>query len=254
MSQDHSDHNSKAEQEIIDDVEQFGCSIALFEADNYLPAFAYSIGLYKNFGHPEIICFGLQINVMTNLINDIRDMVKAGETVVPAKPYAEVIDNYDVQFVQVDKAFYPNYLGYASWFYGYSHDYPVLQLVWPDKQQLFPWDEAFNPAWKFKQPLLDRDTGFKFYEEKNLGVYTTKQAFEGEPILYVYHNEDGDWQFHTSDHPDITDSLLVSLEEITKLDPSINEIYHLQYGWSAWRSSIDENWQYAESEDEQDED
>jgi hypothetical protein len=72
--------------------------------------------------------------------------------------------------------------------------------------------------------------------------------------LYVYHNEDGDWQFHTSDHPDITDSLLVCLEEITKLDPTVNEIYHLQYGWSAWRSSIDENWQYAESENGQDED
>jgi hypothetical protein len=85
--------------------------------------------LYKNFGHPEIICFGLKINVMADLINDIRDMVKAGETIAPGKPYTEVIGDYDVQFVQVDKAFYPNYLGYASWFYGNSHNYPVLQLV-----------------------------------------------------------------------------------------------------------------------------
>jgi len=38
------------------------------------------------------------------------------------------------------------------------------------------------------------------------------------------------------------------LEEITKLDPSINEIYHLQYGWRAWRSSRYDEWQYGEDE------
>jgi hypothetical protein len=252
MDKDHSQHNTEAEAIIINNVEEYGCHLALIEPDNYLPGFVYTIGLYKNYRHPEVICFGLNTNVMAGILNHVRDIAKDGSAVVPNVLYPGYLQGYQVQFIEVDKAFYPNYLGYASWFYDYSHDYPVFQLVWPDKQQLFPWDEAFNPAWKFKQPLLDRDIGFKFYEKKNLGVYTTKQAFEGEPILYVYHNEDGDWQFHTSDHPDITDSLLVCLEEITKLDPSINEIYHLQYGWNAWRSSVDENWQYAESADEKD--
>ena len=59
-------------------------------------------------------------------------------------------------------------------------------------------------------------------------VFTTKQAFEGQPILFVYHNENGDWQFQTSELPDIQDSMVVALENITKLDPTINEIYHLQ--------------------------
>jgi hypothetical protein len=66
-----------------------------------------------------------------------------------------------------------------------------------------------------------------------LGVYTTIQAINGDPILYVYHHEDGDWQFHTSLEPNLDDSMLVFLEEITKLDQSINELYHLQLGWRA---------------------
>jgi hypothetical protein len=117
----------------------------------------------------------------------------------------------------------------------------------PDKQSNFPWDENFNSDWKFKQPLLDRNPDFKFSEQKNLAVFTTKQAFEGEPILYFYHNEDGEWEFHTSLEPKLTDCKLVSLENVTKLDPSINEICHLQYGWRAWRINKDDEWEYAEN-------
>ena len=121
-------------------------------------------------------------------------------------------------------------------------DFPVLQLVWPDKQNKYPQQDDFNPNWKFKQPLLDRNTDFKFYEERNCGVYTTKQVLEGAPILFVYHNEDGDWQFHSSAEPDLNDAKLVCLEEIVKLDPTINEIYYLPYGWAAWRDSKNEEW------------
>jgi hypothetical protein len=247
MTIDHSQHDKETKARIIADIEQYGCHLALLEPDNYLPAFAYSIGLFKKFKHPDIICFGLQIEVLGAVLNQARDLVKLGERLIPGRLYAEFLEGYSVQFLEVDKAYYQNYVGYGAWFYDRSFDFPLLQLVWPDKQHHFPWEKDFNPDWKFKQPLLDRNTDFKFYEERNVGVYTTKQAFAGEPILYVYHNTNGDWQFHTSLEPDLKDAMLVCLEEITKLDPSINEIYHLQYGWWAWRDSIEEDWQYEEN-------
>lgn len=248
MDDQHTQHDIEAKQSILSNIEKFGCHLFLIEPDNYLPGFVYSIGLYKKYGHSEIICFGLKTEVMASIINHACDLVKSGESLTTNRLYQGFLEGYDIQFVNVDQTFYPNYLGYAGWFYDMSFDFPVLQLIWQDKQNYFPWDENFNPDWKFKQPLLDRSTDFKFYEQRNLGVYTTKQAFEGDPILYVYHNEDGDWQFHTSLEPEIADSKLVCLEEITKLDPSINEIYHLQYGWSAWRSCRYDEWQYAEDE------
>lgn len=246
MNDQHSQHDIESKQAILADIEKFGCHIAIFEPDNYLPGFAYSIGLYTNYGHPEIICFGLKTEVLGSVINHARDLIKSGESLTTNQLYPDFLDDYPIQFVEVNKAFYPNYLGYAGWFYDRSFDFRVLELVWPDKQHNFPWDESFNPDWKFQQPLLDRNIDFKFYEERNLGVYTTNQVFEGDPILYVYHNEDGDWQFHTSLEPNLNDAKLVCLEEITKLDPSINEIYHLQYGWQAWRSSKEADWEYAE--------
>jgi hypothetical protein len=244
MTDDHSQHDNQSKQRIVEDIEKYSCHIALLEPDNYLPGFAYTIGLYEKFGHPEIICFGLPTNVMGSVLNTARDIVKQGGKITTTKQYPDFLNNYNVEFINVDKEFYANYFGYAGCYYNMTFNFPVLQLVWPDKQNKFPWDKDFNPDWKFKQPLLDRNTDFKFYEERNVAVFTTKQAFEGQPILFVYHNENGDWQFQTSELPDIQDSMVVALENITKLDPTINEIYHLQYGWRAWRKSTAEDWQY----------
>jgi len=251
MTGDHTQHDKEAKQAILENIEKYGCHLALLEADNYLPPFVYSIGLFKKFEHPEIICFGLKTEVMASILNHACDLVKAGEKLVPNKRYSGFLEGYDIQFLIVDKEFYPNYVGYAGWFYDMTFDFPVLQLVWPDKQHNFPWDEEFNSEWKFKQPLLDRDTDFKFFEERRLGVYTTSQALNGDPILYVYHNINGDWQFHTSLEPNLDDAILVSLEEITKLDPTTNELYHLPFGWRAWRDNKDLEWKCEKWEDEE---
>ena len=55
-------------------IEQHGCHLTLIEADNYLPAFVYSIGLFKKFEHPEIICFGLKSEVAASIINHACDL------------------------------------------------------------------------------------------------------------------------------------------------------------------------------------
>lgn len=51
-----------------------------------------------------------------------------------------------------------------------------------------------------------------------------KSAFNGDPISYVYPNENGNWKFHQSLEPNLGDAMFVYLEEITKLDPLTNFI------------------------------
>jgi len=194
--------------------------------------------------------FGLKTDVQAAILNHACDLMKAGEVLQTGKLYRGFLEGYSIQFIEADKDYYQNYVGYGGWYYG-SWEFPLWQVVWPDKQQLFPCEHGFNPAWKFKQPLLDRNTDFKFYEERNLAVFTTKQAFEGEPILYVYHNMDGEWQFLTELGADTANTMVVALSQITKLDHTINEIYHLPYGWRAWRVDSHSDWQTEEYEIEE---
>lgn len=242
MDNNHSRHDQETQKAILKNVEQYSCHLALVEADDYSPRFAYTIGLYKSFGHPEIICFSLAPDVMGAVLNYARDLAKEGKTLVPGESYANFLEGYAVQFVRVNQSYYPDYVGYGYWYYGNTFDFPLLQLIWPDKEHQFPWEDGFNPAWRFKQPLLDRNTDFKFREERNLGVYTTRQAFDGGPILYIYHNADGDWQFHTGPEPQMEDVMLVCLDEITKLDPTVNGVAQLGYGKRAVRADREARW------------
>ena len=52
-------------------IEKFGLQVIMVNATDYSPSFAYSIGLYKTYNHPEIICFGLPNDLGHGIINDI---------------------------------------------------------------------------------------------------------------------------------------------------------------------------------------
>jgi hypothetical protein len=146
-------HKDLDEAELAAKVEQYGWYVMLVPKDDEGPGFAYSIGLHKNFDHPEIIIFGLDLKVMWAMINEIGAQVKTGKHYETEKIYFGLIEKYGCVFEPVAERYYAEYFGYANWFYK-GTDFPALQCVWPDKAGLYPWHEDFNPEWLAAQPLL----------------------------------------------------------------------------------------------------
>ena len=66
--EEHAAHNAEAEAQIIRDVEQYGFHVAQFHGDGYSPSFAYTIGLFKTYGYPELICFGLNLELLHSVL------------------------------------------------------------------------------------------------------------------------------------------------------------------------------------------
>ncbi|MES2464486.1 MAG: hypothetical protein V4671_28325 [Armatimonadota bacterium] len=83
-----------------------------------------------------------------------------------------------------------------------------------------------------------------FEDPKNLAVVTTQQITSGDaPILYVFHDEEeGDWQFLDCGEPDTVRAAVVSLYNMTQIDPSLFGIADLPLGWEAWRETKDSIW------------
>lgn len=227
---------------IQDIIDEYGCQVMQVEGNDYLPAFAYTIGLFQQFNHPEIICFGLSQEVLQTLLNNVKDRVEDEEIIEPGVNYKGFLDgDAEVTFLEVDKEFYEEYLGYGKWFYG-GEDFPALQLVWPDKKKRFPWDQKFDENLQFIQPLLDRDVDFRFYESRQLGVFVTQSVMDGGLITYVSHDEEGDWFFLDDEDVDDEKIMIVALDSVVQIDPTINGINYLQYGWEARRQARDGEW------------
>ena len=192
---DQKEHKHFDEQRLSDDIENLGWTVLLMPATKYLPSFAYTVGLWKNYRHPELISFGLTTKTLHLIINDAGEIIKLGQIIEINKTYNDFFENSKTEFIKVDNRNIVDYFGNAINFYG-TQDFPALQLIWTDRNNNFPWDKDYEEEFKFRQPLLDRNVEFKFREEKNLGIFTTRQWLElDKPILRVVHDNDGDWQF-----------------------------------------------------------
>lgn len=86
-------HDCRNDSKTRSDIEEYGLSVIIVEATDYLPSFAYSIGLWEKFKHPEIICFGLIVQTLHSIINDVADLVKAGQVIQTERPCDNIFES-----------------------------------------------------------------------------------------------------------------------------------------------------------------
>ncbi len=75
------------------------------------------------------------------------------------------------------------------------------------------------------------------------------------PVLVVTHFEDDhSWAFTCGVTDNQDDAMVVAMESVIALDPTLSEVIDLEPGWSAYRNAIGDLWTYEQDEDFDDED
>lgn len=84
----------------------------------------------------------------------------------------------------------------------------------------------------------------------NTVSFTTRFVIDGSrPILEVYHDHDGEWQFLCGTTLNSADLKIVCMGCMLDRDPTLAELSRLPEGWKATRASADESWIKEEDED-----
>jgi Domain of unknown function (DUF4262) len=229
------------DRKLLADIDQYGWHVIGIEEDDEGPGFAYSVGLYRTFGHPEIMVVGLAIDVMFGMVNQIGELVRGGKRFEQLDESGDVLDGFNVAFRQVEAVHYVQYVGYAMWFYG-GDSFPILQMVWPDSRHCYPWHPHYPAALAGRQPVLSASSSWPFHEGKNRACFTTRRVLDGLPILFVSHDQDGDWQFLCGTTNELKDGALVCLGEMLGTDGTLGEVAELPEGWRAERLKFGEPW------------
>ena len=76
-------------------------------------------------------------------------------------------------------------------------------------------------------------------------VFTRCHIIEqNNPILYVKHDEDGDWQFLCGENHTTEDARIIAFQEIINIDPSVNKVSNIKCGQIAVRESKESEWKF----------
>ncbi len=117
--------------------------------------FAYTIGLYKNFKHPEIAVTAIGQNQASELLNRLAERVASGERFELGKIYEKEDGMRRSMYARVENKNYRDHFGTAQDYYNGLY-FPVIQRVTADKEGRFPWDEGCEPVLKAAQKLLGK--------------------------------------------------------------------------------------------------
>lgn len=84
---------------------------------------------------------------------------------------------------------------------------------------------------------------YPFHDSPDTAVITCRHIIEdGEPVLFVTHDDDGMWQFLCGKSHDTDDARVVSLLDIFSMDNSVGELSELPSDCFAERDSVDSEW------------
>ncbi len=133
-------------------IEQFGQAVIGVAAD---PMFAYTVGLSRA-SLPEIICIGINPGISTEIINTLAALMRERGVPEPMTRIPDLVQGgIDTMLIDVPvEASIDEYLCAAPRFSPRIDR--VMQMVWPDTKNVFPFEPGFEERFRPMQPLLNR--------------------------------------------------------------------------------------------------
>src|SRR5207248_2370635 len=113
------------DRQLLSDVERHGCHVVVITAEHGTPGWAFSVGLFHNFQHPEVVVFGLSLELNGEVIQGIGAEIRAGRSLEVDGQYADILEGVKCTFRPVATRWYEPFFGYARWFYR-GDEFPML--------------------------------------------------------------------------------------------------------------------------------
>lgn len=216
------------------------------------PDFAYTLGLGHHRGHPELFMSGLDLRLMSSVLNHLAEQVRAGHVFKHGDVVEGALAGVPVVLEQLADEHLEQTVPWSGWFHRRKPE--ALAVVWPTTTGVFSWqpgapsqlDEMQPPYWRIPSPreggvAVTPDWTFPIPAEQ-LVSSCTHVVVDGVPVLWAAHHDDGEqgdnWTFHcgASDHT-IDTICAIHIAHLIRSAPSLREICGLELGCEAKRAT-----------------
>lgn len=254
------------DRKLLADVRDYGWHLVLIPDNEVTRGWVFSVGMWHTLGVPEVSLFGMDPNHAGSALNLIGDAVRAGRSIGPDVELDDILEEGRlVTFRPVHDSWYRPLFGYATWFTR-RPPLPIAQVIWSDANRRWPWSPDASIEYRFRQPSLwipaDKHPQgswsgtlaprpWPFDDPPDTSVVTTRRiAEDAGPVLGVFHQSTGSWQFVDGGPTTRDDIAFVHLAHVVGAHKGTVELADLPVGWEAWRSDTSSPWMRSPSEDE----
>jgi hypothetical protein len=142
---------------LLEQVRKHGWRSTHVQADGkHSPSFTYTTGFWYALRQPEFIVFDFPADLAHSVLARIHQLLSEGLPLQYGAPVEGILSNETVCLFPTKPELVSDYLVSSDWFYK-RDSFPCVQLAWPDKAGLFPWEQAFNPKLLNLQKDLSAD-------------------------------------------------------------------------------------------------
>lgn len=149
----HKTGKDASERKVLEDIAEYGWHCVHIFAEGDLPPYAFTVGVFETYKHPELIIFGLPREVAHQVLDLAVRALRSGAITDLSLPSDELLNGYPCVFVQVPESEYFEHVGYDRWYYE-GNAFPLYQIVWPSRERKFPWHPDASEEFRRVQPVL----------------------------------------------------------------------------------------------------
>ncbi|MCC6649229.1 MAG: DUF4262 domain-containing protein [Polyangiaceae bacterium] len=217
--------------------------------EELLVGFAYTFGLSREFGHPEVIVFGLgPAAMMGAFLNQVGRRVAAGERFEHGSVKRGLLPGATCRFARFPRDAHAEHLGRGMLELGVDR-VDAVQCIWPDRRGRLPWDPRVNLRVPASQPVFlrpdagARDPRWRFEAPPSMRALTTRQVVRGEePIRFAGRFADGVYQFTCETTARDRDAVMTTLGWVVDHDPGLVRAATIAPGQAILRAEPGARW------------
>ncbi len=149
------------EQQLLKAIDQIGFRVThVYDPKHDSPSFSYTTGFPDLLGQPEVILFGLPMDMMTMMLGELSDLCRdGGLRMADGLQVAGLLQNHVCTLRAVKREnIVGDYFHFAMWYQKRQAGTDMteaFQLVWPGaKTGLFPWEAGCTDEVRALQPAL----------------------------------------------------------------------------------------------------
>jgi hypothetical protein len=143
------------EQKVLSDINEYGWHCMNVVEDDGHPPWSFTIGLYETWQHPELIVIGRSRATSHEMVKTLSSKIEDGCAPDLSHADGHLLLGMKCHFLEVNARYFSDYVGFALWYYR-GKRFPLYQIVWPNHESLYPWDEQASKPFKEWQPVLGR--------------------------------------------------------------------------------------------------